>query len=151
MPKSAPSSLSWRRSVAWMVPLVMGSSKDLPVRLSVRVTVSRGMAEASAFLDFDGDCTEFIGVPEEPEPSGGSTLHQAARGGNGDGEEGSGGRQAAGAGGWWSRRMRLLTIVVITIIMPADWEVDHDADTTQPRAGALRPRLAEYVPHVFVR
>src|SRR5579863_7338963 len=51
MPKSSGPVLIWRRSTARMVPLAMGTSSDLPVRLSVMVRVSRDLEAASGLTE----------------------------------------------------------------------------------------------------
>src|SRR5712692_10081553 len=60
MPNSLGSTLIWRRSAARMVSCVMGTSYDLPVRLSVMVSVSRGVVEPSCFLVVVADSGESI-------------------------------------------------------------------------------------------
>src|SRR5260370_17684270 len=60
MPNSLGSALIWRRSAARMVSCVMGISYDLPVRLSVMVSVSRGVGEPSGFLVVVADSGESI-------------------------------------------------------------------------------------------
>src|SRR6266403_365788 len=60
MPNSLGSTLIWRRSAARMVSCVMGTSEDLPVRLSVMVSVSRGEVGPSGFLVVVADSGESI-------------------------------------------------------------------------------------------
>src|SRR5216684_5269908 len=60
MANSLGSTLIWRRSAARMVSCVMGTSYDLPVRLSVMVSVSRGVLEPSCFLVVVADSGESI-------------------------------------------------------------------------------------------
>src|SRR6266478_4195266 len=64
MPKSLGSTLIWRRSAARMVSCVMGISYDLPVRLSVMVSVSRGAVEPSSFRVVVADSGESIENPQ---------------------------------------------------------------------------------------
>src|SRR5665213_3446670 len=58
MPKSESLTLIFRRSIAWIVSFLMGTSYCLPVRLSVIVKVSRfdpaGISVVTAGSDFGG-------------------------------------------------------------------------------------------------
>src|SRR6266478_1338192 len=65
MPNSLGSTLIWRRSAARMVSCVMGTSYVLPVRLSVMVSVSRGVEEPSCFLVVVAESVESIEKPSE--------------------------------------------------------------------------------------
>src|SRR6266478_6667275 len=65
MPNSLGSTLIWRRSAARMVSCVMGTSYVLPVRLSVMVSVSRGVEEPSCFLVVGAESEESIEKPSE--------------------------------------------------------------------------------------
>src|SRR5579863_6852552 len=81
MPKSASFTLILRRSAARIVSCVMGSSYVLPVRLSVTVSVSRDLADASAFCVSVADVEESIAVLERQsrrEPCCSATVHQSA-------------------------------------------------------------------------
>src|SRR5687767_10845043 len=67
-PKSSSSTFIWRKSIAFTVPSVIGTSKVLPVRLSVTVSVSD--AAATPPPPFALCSSVDIVLPRESEKSG---------------------------------------------------------------------------------
>src|SRR5229473_2572700 len=124
MPNSLGSTLIWRRSAARMVSCVMGTSYDLPVRLSVMVSVWRGVLEPSCFLVVVAESGESIEKSwEAAERVLRCRYHCTPKGA--PRETGRrGGAKCTNAKGWLKSRgtveaeIYLLTIVVITSIIP---------------------------------